>query len=64
MSDPRERMVRIGDMTWFKTGTNHYHEEIELPDKGHAIKRALPAVRSGAFGTAKQSGPRFLSTGP
>ena len=52
MSGPWIRMVRIGEMTWPETGTTHYHAEIELPGKGHAIKRAFSAVQSRAFGTA------------
>ena len=28
----------MGGMPWPKTGATQYHEQLGLPDKGHAIK--------------------------
>ncbi len=31
-------IVWVGEMSWHKTGATHYHAQLELPDKGRAIK--------------------------
>ncbi len=48
-----------------QTGVTQYHAQLEIPDKGRAIKGSV--VRNmgyRAFRPAKRSGPRLLSTIP
>ncbi len=48
-------------MPWPQTGTTQYRAQLGLPDKGRAINRGL---LSRAFGPAKRSGLKMLSTVP
>ena len=50
-------------MPWPKTGATQYHAQLELPDKGRAIK-GLVVCNIWDLGPAKWSGPRLLSTVP
>ena len=33
--------IKVGEMPWLKTGVFYYHAQLELPDKGRAIKRVV-----------------------
>ncbi len=50
-----------GGMPWPQTGLTQYHTQLELPDKGRAIKGL---VVFNNWYLAKQSGPRLDSTVP
>ena len=49
-------------MPYPQTGATH--AQLELSDKGRAIKGLVVCNRSRALGPAKRSGPRLLSTVP
>ncbi len=53
-------------MPWSQTGAVQYHAQLGLPDKGRAIKVLVVFIKLGskAFGPAKRSCPRLLSTVP
>ncbi len=48
-------LVLLYDITQPKIGATHYHTQLGLPDKGHAIKGLL--LKSYAFEPAKWSDP-------
>ncbi len=35
------KIIQIGDMPLSKTGATHYNTQLELPDKGRAIKKLV-----------------------
>ncbi len=53
-------------MPWPQTCATQYNAQLGLPDKSRAIKRVgcLQEFGYRAFGPAKRSGPRLLSTFP
>ena len=38
---PSSAMSSVGGLPWPETDATHYHAQLELPDKGHAIKKFI-----------------------
>ncbi len=55
--------VWVGGMAWPNTSTTHYHAQLGLPDRCHAIVMVVlcNSVFFSALESHKQSGPTLLS---